>query len=444
MPVDPVLLRGNVEVSDRVTDIHPDHWDPEVFDQLPVKAYPLTAKLTTVAVEPDDSVHTHWWEKGYTKMAGDVTDVYTDATLESGAAYASGGVAGTPLYISMSASDAKQIVPEDTLIILDADGNQRRAQVTDVQISTDANTYVAVSLSETDTSNKLAGASLTFLVGASSHPEGSALPDSKAEEPTEFDNYKQIFMEAVEATGTELAEGTRLSEDFRTRLRKDGLDRFMKKLEWTLLMGVRRSPSIGSNGKRQYWTEGLISAITRLEPTNVFDYKNDTTEPTGLSIAGKQWQAGGMNFIDGIIEYLSRWSTADSLDVYAGSIAWLRINQLIRDFGDYTITAGTDSFGVNIKRIDGMPLTLNMYLHPMFTTTSDQLRKSALIVDTSHVRYNPMTGRDLMFIGDEQIKENGHTWVDGIKEGWVAQAGLKYRNLAGMAWVKNIGDTNVN
>lgn len=444
MPIDPVHLRGSVEVNDRVDNIHPDHWDPEVFNQLPVRAYPLTAKLTTIQNESDGSVHTHWWEKGYTKMAGSVTDVYTDATLESGSAYASGGVVGTPLYVKMTAADAKQIVPEDTLIILDSDGSQRRAQVTDVQISTDANTYVAINLSEADTGNKLAGSSLTFLVGASSHPEGSVLPQAKAEEPTEYDNYKQIFMESVEATGTELAETTRINEDFRTTLRRDGLDRFMKKLEWTLLMGVRRSPSIGSNGKRQYWTEGLISAITRIEPSNIFDYKNDSTEPTGLSIAGKQWQAGGMNFLDGIIEYLGRYSTSDNLDIYAGSIAWLRINQLFRDYGDYQISSGTDSFGVTFKRIDGMPLTLNMYLHPMFTTTSDQLRKSMLIVDTAHLRYNPMEGRDLMFVSDEQLKNDGHTWIDGIKEGWVAQAGLKYRNLASMAWVKNIGETNVN
>lgn len=438
MPVGQDFFRGAMGVDDRISDIHPEDWGrQEIYDQMPVGKAPMTAMLMSMGSQSTSSRRFHWWQQGFNNQRGSVTDVKLDAGFVN--PYVSGGVAGDDLFIQMAQADIEKVNKGDILMVVSSTNVFRSFQVDTVFIA-GANSFVGAELLEADTGNALAGTSLTFMLIGSAQPELSELPDAIFEEPTEYSNYAQIFMESIEISGTELAEMSRVTPDVLARAREKAFMRFRNKMEWNYIFG-QFGTATGANGKTIWRTRGIRTAINENVSGNIVNYQTDSTDPGGSSIAGKSWLAGGMGFIETYMELLSRYSDAPTKKAYCGSQAWLALNQLVLDQGHYQIEQTTDEFGIRVLRIHGLIQTLDIIQHPLFTE-NPALRRSMLIVEPELLKYRPMEGRDVQFVAGADTNKDGWNWKDGIKEGWWAQAGLQYDNLDAMGWVDNLGLAN--
>lgn len=438
MPLILDINRGAMAVDDRVANIQPEDWRPAIFNQLPVGRAPMTAMLQSMGSTPTTSRIFHWWEQPFNAQRGDVTDVYNDQLLSD--VYVSGGSDGDTLYLKMSAADATLCNVGDTLMVIDADNNLRQGGISAVTLA-GASSYISWQLLEDDTSNKLAGTSLTFILSGNAQPELSQLPDAIYQEPVEQSNFAQIFMESIEQSGTSEAEEERVTPLAKARMRAEGLMRLRNKMEWAFMFGVKKS-NTGPNGKPRWYTRGIRTAISENESSNILNYKTDsTTVGTSTSIAGKSWLAGGMDWFEEILELLSRYSDNPVKKGYCGSLAWLALNRLVLDHGHYKIEEMEDAFGIRVLRIHGLLQTLDIIQHPLMTA-EPAFRKSMLIIEPELLKYRPQRTRDLTFVDEGPKNMDGWVWVDGTKSGWFVQAGLQYDNLAAMAWLDNLGVTN--
>lgn len=429
------IIRGAITTDTRQADIHPEDWRRRVYEQMPVGRAPLTAMLLSMPSTPTPSRFFNWPSIAFNSMRGDITDILT-APPPGGAAYTTGGVAGTQLYAQMSVADAKKINVGDNILIANDDRDLRVGRVNSVVVAGATSSYAAFVLRETDTGNALADTSLTWRLSGHSEAEMSPLPKASGEEVEWFQNCAGITMESIEISGTEQNELSRIDPAVRTFQRARALQRFNIKLERNLIFGIFTNASgAGLNGKDILEPRGIRTAISEEETANMMNYKTDT------DFSGQSWLSGGMDFLNEKMEILGRFGEAEFKKMYVGGLAWLAINNLIADYGMYQIERTTDEFGVKVNRIHGLTTGLDMILHPLFSE-DPAFQRSALIVEPELLRWKPMMNRDVQFVSGVERDPNGWTWVDGVKEGWFAQAGLEYDNLAGQGWMDNLGVAN--
>lgn len=428
----PVIGRGMVAVQDRAANIHQEDWRRKAYEVMPQGRTPVTKFLMQTPGKATTSRITHWWIIPFNAMQGTVTDVFTDSALAS--AYSSGGVSGTTLYLKLTANDAKQIVRNDTLLVIDALGNDRAISVFAVNVGDDSTSYVAGRLLETDTGNKLAGATLYWVNSGHAEAEGSPLPDSTYEELVPLDNNTEIFMESFDLTGTEEVEAQRVDEAVFARLRRQALNRLNIKMERAFLFG-RKNTLVGQNGKQQRFLQGLVPMIKQYAPDNIFDFSTDT------NYTAAEWLDGGWDFLKNLMVQIARFSDSETMQMFLGDEAWLAINNLVEVNGLYKIDETTNSFGLRCKRLTGLSLDLELIKHPLFSVTTPY-RKSALITDLSLLRRRPMNGRDLTYIKPRQRDEDGSVWFDGKKAGWMCEQSFEADNLDAQGWITNIGVDN--
>ena len=426
------IIRGAVTTGDRGAYMHPEEWRKSKYEEMPVGNAPLLSFAQRMSTLPTPSKIFHWTAQAFCKQRGSVTDVYTDMGIT---AYTSGGVLGTPLYLKMAAADAEQIVPNDILVVADTAHNLRRLLAQTVTVA-GANSFVGCKLLETDTSNRLAQATLTWRIGSNAQPEMSNLPLALYEEPQWFENYTQIMMESVELGGREIKELDRLS-DIEARSLTRALMRLRYKMNKTFLYGSIKSKTMkGSNNKLMTTTDSIYKAIQDNESANIFNYSTNAT------YSGQTWLQSGWDFIKMVLEQISRYSDGGEMDnsvtMLLGGLAWQSINDLIEDFGAYQITDATNKFGVKVKRLQGLFMDVDMIVDPTFRE-DPEFQRSAFIYPPHLIEYVPMTGRDIQYVPAAEIEENGWTWVDGRKSGWYVDCGIQYAGLNRMAWLNDIG-----
>lgn len=434
-----VITRGGVDTGNRVSNVHPEHWYRKIYKEAPVAASPVLALSQRFAREMSPSQKFNWWHQGFQALRGSILDVYTDSALSS--AYASGGVVGTPLYFAMTAANAKQVVAGDVMLLVTATtGSERAVDVQSVQIGSDTTSYVLGTLMEADTSNRLAEATPTFRLLSSAYAEMSSLPDATARDLTEYGNQTQISMESLQLSGSELTEEERVDESKYRREKNDAFFRLRAKMERALLFNRYKVATVGGRPKR--WTRGLIEAINTYYSGNIRSYVTDSDTAWN----GKNWLAGGWDWVQDVLLDVSRY-TDDSGQINSrlfmcGDLAHKALCDLARDEGLQMIDTQSRDWGIKVTKIHGLKADLEIHEHPLLSE-DDAFRSCGLIYNPRWLTYIFKKGRDITFIPRGE-NVNGFTWVDGIKEGWMVEWGLKYHNLAGMAWVKGLGSTNTN
>src|SRR5574343_316966 len=113
------VVLGLQSTADWASDDYiPGNWREMILRLWPNGDAPLTAMLSKLPGEPTDNYVFHWFTDGLPTQGGDITDVYTDATLAS--AYTEGnGVAGELVYIKMAEAVAKEIRPGHIVMLRD-------------------------------------------------------------------------------------------------------------------------------------------------------------------------------------------------------------------------------------------------------------------------------------------------------------------------------------
>lgn len=433
MPVSEIFKRGAVGIGEREADFHPDSWRRRI-KKIELRVSPLTALMKTLRTEKTDSFRYHWPVQPHAAGRGSVTDVFTSASLAPGDAYVSGGVAGTILYVQMTADDVRQVIATDVITVINSTTKAMRRCYVQSVVEAGAESYCQVVLRETDTDNALAGATLTFTITGNAQAEFAPLPTALYGEPTWFVNQCQNFMESIELSNRELIERERVDPHIRKRARLQAFKRLMQKKEYTYLFG-KYDVQNGPNGKPITFTEGLVTAIEDNEPGNVWDYKTTTD----FNAAGKTWLAGGLDFFDGVAEQISRKGEASHKTVFTGGLGVTLINQLIRSESTHHFMTGQTSYGLKIHQFITPNQDWHIIEHPLFSE-NPEFRNSMLIFEKHLVGEKVL--QPLKHISGADKDQNGFTYVSGIKEGWECDTGLIYENLEAMAWITNIGVTN--
>ena len=431
MPPTNTFVQGMVGTGDRVTNIHPESWNPNPHKVLAWRKFPMMTFLDSMAKNAgggkiNSRIH-NWWQEGYNAYYGTVTDVYTNASLAT--AYTSGGTAGQVLYFKIAATDAAQIRTGDNIVISNStDNNLRVVSVTNVNIDSDSNSYFAGKLLMADTSNILAYSTLKWGLMGDAQAEGSELPTAISHDPQQYTNITQIFMESVEHSGSELEESERISGTKYARDKKNAMERFKMKQEWAYLFGYYNNTTTGANGKQKRHMRGAYWALKENESSNVI------YAPTASGYTGT-WLNYGLDMLKNVANDAATYSESDRKLVFAGNAAWKAINDAVEDRGWYKLETKQTEFGIRIRTLVGLTQDWDIIQSPTMSTRG--FNNSIFVTEPNFLRKKVF--RPLKYVKGRQADDDGYVFVDGKKEGWLEEATLEYVNMQAWRWIDGVG-----
>ena len=423
------FVQGPVSTADRVSNIHAESWNPEVHVQMAYERYPMMTILDEMS-KNDATIKSrkhHWFNEAYNSYSGTITDVYTNASLAT--AYTSGAVVGSVVFLKVPSADAKQIREGDGILINNTTNNTLLVGNVTSSVSTgsDSTSYVAVKMLTADTGSDLALTTLQWSLQADAQAEGSELPVGVTFDPTEYENQSQIFMEAVEHTGSEVAESERINGTKVARDLKAAMTRFKMKQEWTYMFG-KSYTTTGANGKPKRFMQGAYWALKDKASTNIIDWRS----ASGYS---GSWASSGLNWLKQIALDASTYSENSVKLAFCGNAAWQAINDAVEDRGYFKLETRQNAFGIKIKTLVGLTQDWNLILSPTMSTR--KFANSIFVTEAGLLRKKVF--RKLRFIKPRERDEDGYIFVDGKKQGWMEESTLEYVNMASQYWLDGIG-----
>jgi hypothetical protein len=423
-------MRGT---GDWATDERPLNWRQGILKLYPNGDAPLTAILSKMGNEVTTDPQFHWWTKNLASQGGAVTGVYTNAGLS--VAYVSGGAVGDTLYVKMAELTASEFRTGHQVLLrdashLDVDVNAKAVAV----VLNGASSYVACKLLEADdngATTDLSDCDAILIIG-NINAEGGPIPDAIAYDPDKWYNYSQIFRNALEITGTAKETILRTTVSYMEK-KREALQYHSIEMERAFIFGVR-TENVGANGKKERTTMGIINAIKEGAPTNVANYKLDTT------YSGDSWLTSGEEWLDSKLEQIFRYGASEKL-AFAGSGAILGINRLAKSTGQIQLMPMTTDYGIKVMHWVTPFGDLYLKRHPLFSYDT-VTRNSMLIVEMSELKYRYIRNRDTKFIPMSGEVSGGGERIDGTVEEWLTECGLEIHHPLKHAWLSGFNENN--
>jgi len=409
-------MRGD---GDWVTNQRPENWREQILYLYPNGMAPLTAILSMMGSESVDDPRFHWWTQSQGSVGGDVGGVYTLPDLS--VAYVNGGVAGDVLYIQITTVLANYIREGHQILLRDASDYRVDVvgKVTGVTRGT-TNSVLAVKLLEDDDNspdNDLSECD-TFLIIGNMNPEGGEMPDAVAQDPTEVDNYTQIFRTPLSLTRT--ARKTRLrTGDQYQKAKSEALEMHSWEMELAFLWGIQTS-NIGDNGKPERTTQGVINFIRTYAPANVDDYTLNAT------YSGLTWAQGGETWFKNMLEQIFRYGANEKLCL-CGSGFLLGIDALAMAGGQINLQPAQKTYGMDIRTWITPFGTIHMKTHPLFSYDATT-RNMGVLLEPKELTYKYID--DTSFYGEDTSKTHSEGYgarrLDGTNEEYLTECGLEF------------------
>ena len=421
-------LRGTGDLADNE---RPENWRAGILRLFPNGDMPLTALTSLMKSSKTDDPHFHWWTKTLTTQRATITGVYTDQVLST--AYVSGGAAGDTLYVKMSEDDTKYFRAGHQVLLRDADHYDVdcAAKVTGV-VANGSSSYVAVKLLEADdngASTDLSDADTMLIIG-NINPQGGTRPDAITQSPTEHSNYTQIFRNSLDLTRT-LRETKLRTEDAYKEAKRDCLEQHGIEMEKAFLWGVQ-STGVGSNGKPEYTTQGLIPFIKAAGTVEDFSLDTDS------DYDGKTWIQAGEQWIDEHLEEIFRYGASEKL-AFCGSGALLGIQRLIKSGASYQISLREAAYGIKVVEWVTPFGAILLKRHPLFSYEATN-RNSMVIFEPAEIEYRYIT--DTTYMKDSSYMQGGGSGIDGVQEEYLTEAGLEFHHGEKAGYLNGIGEDN--
>jgi hypothetical protein len=310
------------------------------------------------------------------------------------------------------------------------------------RVENGASSYLKVKLLEDDdnsSSNDLSDAD-RILVTGNVNAEGAAMPDAISYDPTKWYNYTQIFRTPLSITGTAIETKLRTNPQAYQELKREILENHSIEMEKAFWWGVP-SESIGSNGKKERTTLGIIPAIRGGYTGHGGLTGTVSNYATESAWSGQSWLAGGIEWLNTQLEVMFRYGKRDKL-AFCGSQTLMYINQLVENSGDFSFAPDTTFYGLKVKNWVTVQGTIGMIQHPLFSqepTTRDIM----VIIEPENLKYRPIKNRDTKFIGEKIGSTNtGYTRRDGIDEEYLTECGLEYHFPNAWGYLSGFGQTN--
>jgi hypothetical protein len=419
-------MRGT---GDWATDERPLNWRQGILYLYPNGSAPLTALLSKMAEETTTDPQFHWWTKQLAAQGGTVAGVFTDATLTT--PYVTGGIVGATLHVQVAAAVASEFRVGHQVLLRDSadlrvDVN---AKVTAVELD-GADSRIEVRLLEADNNSpasNLANADTILIIG-NINAEGAAIPNAVAYDPIKWFNYTQIFRNPLDITRT-ARKTTLRTEDSYKEAKRESLELHSIEMEKAFLFGIA-TENVGTNGKPERTTMGLITAIKQGAPQNVSDFSIDA------DFAGDTWLASGETWLDTRLEQIFRFGGVEKL-AFAGSGALLGINKLAKTTGQIQLRPMDTAYGLKVVEWVTPFGTIYLKTHPLFSYDVTT-RNSMVIFEPQELRYRYID--DTMFIPDDG--EHGHNRLDGTKEEWLTECGLEYHHPVKFGFLSGFNTDN--
>lgn len=423
-------MRGT---GDWATDERPKNWRQGILFLYPNGSAPLTGMLSKMGEESVTDPEFNWWTKLLPAQGGAITDIYTDSGMTTALA-AGGTAAGTTLYVKVAQALATEFrVGHQVLLRVSTNLNvDVNAKVTAVTLN-GANSKIDVKLLEADDNGGAANLSTgdTILIIGNINAEGAPIPNAVAYDPVKWSNYTQIFRTPLDITRT-ARKTTLRTEDAYKEVKRESLELHSIEMEKAFFWGIK-TENVGTNGKPERTTMGLIQAIKTGAPGNVFNYTTDanyTGDPwVGTGGSGEEW-------LDKSLEVIFRYGSNEKL-AFAGSGAILGINRLAKAAGQINLTPSATSYGLKVMQWITPFGTINLMTHPLFSYEATT-RNLIVVLEPAMLKYRYID--DTTFMSQDTNKVSpSHERLDGTKEEWLTECGLEYHHPLKFGLLQNVG-----
>ena len=426
-----VAFPGMRGTDDNITNARPEAWRLGISKIYPNGKMPLTGIMARMGSDPVSDPRFHWFEESLTTQTATLTGTYDDVGLAT--AYGDGtsgdGVAGTTVYGKMTAANAlmfrvghQVLYRSSTVPTYDVS-----AKVTQV-VQNGVNSFVAFRLLEADDNDDTVIGN-TLMVTGSINPEGGDVPDSIALDPTERENYTQIFRDSLDLTNTELATELRTGDPYK-KAQRDALELHGIQMERAAIWGIP-TKNTGANGKPERTTAGIRYYVNNNASANVGTYTTDG------DFTGSAWTAGGDEFINKYLELAFRFGSRSKLGI-CGNSALMAISRLAGSGGQVNLLPGATKWGLRIVTWLTPFGELHLINHPLFSLNATDL-KTLMVLDTQYLRFRPLKGRDTKFRKAPR-DQGGYTSIDGVKDEYITEGGFEVKHAESMAIMYNLGD----
>lgn len=425
-------MRGT---GDWATNERPENWRQGILRLYPNGSAPLTAIQSMMGSEKTNDATFHWWSKLLPSQAATITGIYTDSILST--AYVSSGAAGDVIYFKMSASDLTHFRVGHVVLLRDqSDLAVDVVAKVVARSSNGASSYIACKLREADDNSSdgdLSDCDRALVIG-NANPEGDAMPDALAYDPTEWYNYTQIWKTPLSITRTARLTKLRTEQAYK-EAKREALELHSIEMEKSAFWGIRYSGT-GDNGLPERMSMGLIQAIVYgSDGTNNVGTVDDFTTNTDYS--GQTWLQGGEEWLDEQLEVIFRYGAAEKM-AWCGSGTMLGIQRLVKNSGHYNISKGEAGYGIKVREWETPFGTIYMKTHPLFSFETTN-RNVMVIHEPSNMKIRTIT--DTTFQG-ENPEATGYTKIDGTKEQYLTELGWEYHHPNGWGYLKGFNTDN--
>ena len=419
-------MRGT---GDWVTDQRPKNWREGILYLYPNGTAPLTAILSKMKSESTDDPEFNWWTKVLPTQSGAVTNIFTDALLAS--AYTTGGVAGDQLFVNVTEAVADQFRVGHQVLLRDAshydvDVNAKAVAV----VKNGASSYITCKLLEADdngASTNLSNCDTILIVG-NINAEGAAMPDAITYDSVKLYNYTQIFRTPLSITRTARKTKLRTGDAYK-EMKREALELHSIEMEKAFLFGIA-TESVGTNGKPERTTQGIIPATKAAGTVDDFSLNSD--------YSGVTWLASGEDWLDEQLEVMFRYGSRDKLAL-CGSGALLGIQRLIKNNGNFEFTAATMDYGIQVIKWTTVFGVINILTHPLFSYEATN-RNSMVILEPANLNYRYID--DTSFYAEGEKQNTGRSRTDSTEEEFLTECGMEYHHPLSWGYLNGFNTDN--
>jgi len=402
----------------------------------------LTSMMDTEQV--DDPKHT-WFQEELALQKATFTagQVFTDAGLTAAYSATGGAVAGDVLFIKFTSAsntltDLNHFrVGHQGLVGLSTNNDANvNVEVIAVQKGTTTSS-ISIKLLEDDdngsptATNNISDAD-TILISGNINEELSPFPNAITYDPNEFFNFTQIFITPYKLSRTNRMTRAR-TEDSRAKAMRQTFQYHGIEMEQAFMHG-ERSKTTGDNGLPKRSLRGLRKMIETDSPAiNIDRYSTNT------SFSGKDWKAGGKDWLDERLEIIFRQGEPNKVAM-AGNAALLGINQLAEFHSQLHLETFQTEFGHQVRRWVTPFGTINILTHPLMTRET-MFTNDMVIFEPEQLKYRFIT--DTVFLeGTEFQTKGGQAFQDGEESGFLTEGTLELHNFNRHGILKDVGKDN--
>jgi len=416
-------MRGT---GDWQTDQRPKNWRETILYLYPNGSAPLTAILSKMMSEKTDDPQFYWWTKMLDNQGGELSGVYGDAGLSSdpGSTIAAGKV----LYVKVKEDVASHFrAGHQALLRASSDNSEDcNGKVLDVVKNGD-NSYIVFKALQASSGDPQADFNRILVIG-NINPEGAPTPDAITYDPVKWFNYTQIFRTPLSITRTARQTRLRTGDQYK-QAKAEALEIHSIEMEKAFLFGYP-SEQIGSNGKPERTTMGLINAIRGVASFDGYpgDGYAGVVSDFPSTHSGVTWLDGGEDWIDEQLERIFRYGDTEKLGL-CGNGVLLGIQRLVKNKGNFDFKPTTEAYGIRVTRWYTVFGTVNLVSHPLFNL-EPSLRNTCVIFEPRNLRYRYIQDTTFYPADQKRMSANGGR-IDGTVEEFLTEAGLEFHNPIG-------------